>query len=1089
MAQIDTKQQIFSESGGVIRWNETKGHKLVNTLSINENKRGFYKMWELAGEAGINIDTLLKEWGKLDFFLKGSVEASVGIRGQTPLNLFDGKEQAGLALQLQAIAQAAIAIGLEIDLTISQLIEELEGRPDTDDFQTQLLGIILQETKIEGVMYAQAAIAVMAYARLIITGSFFSNEQHEDGPGFKMIFDGGYGFIAGSGYRCYIQANMTNPGNLICRASDLTVTECMKKVSPFSKVRIMEAPLQMGLRLAYTLGENLRKNFITGDPRINQATIIIIEEGQRWFLHQFNKFARENMQEMISRTGVSTHTAFELLNILNERVISIDEMKRNLVKIKDLSLEIAPSLPPAYQEAWLKQTSINWASMNLYINISEQQLKETIEYYSFQGSIEIPESISIEIKKHLANPPSGLLQIEHLMIFLFENTLSALLEQQSDISYVIDIYKTVFPGTDQEVLQHLFNFKPSNTTSPDKDTLAKLYNGLNTFYQTHMMQIEDLLEKEIPANTELVYVLTHSILPSLALILDVVIPEMLNGFQSGEDKKENMIEALSSTLLPVVGRTLIQIQDGILSKTKGQLVAQLRKAAEELNKINLYKKYTEYHWEQIVTINFRNLHIFPKKFIDFLNYLWKNHNEMFIEYISILINLMNSPIQEALKTMATLIEEHPYPTSIFNDMEEILTPINNWKDTKEFYNDLAKTEWIPQEPRIIDLLKDVAKYMFVDMKRFNDKMVTIMLEAVLTKLYEDIELAIKFLQFLLITLLKKINIELTTIAMKLLEKLFKADPNLNKIYSLTVPFKDKVLQELNGQIQEGINKKILPDLTSALNNWTIDARVIIEDLRGKELNSVTFSSAIIKQIEKRLIDHFKDTTLSINVNININPDDFGIPIPDIPVPDIPVPDIPIPHVPVIHGGLGILDTSSLSNPFHFESIIHIKSTTFISKIINQLPTSPIWEEEFKNENFEDFINLVYFLEEYHLNYKRKTMHEKEKEYLELTRSLPIAINIKDMLLIVQPHIEHKDYMEIFIHFPDNNVRADNIIIKLNETEIPLDCFTFHKNTRFLNRQNNVLLYGVTPFDKLKSNINTLHVFYKNIETMLSFNIE
>ncbi|HDR6246095.1 TPA: hypothetical protein QCU24_003880 [Bacillus cereus] len=1019
MAQIDEGQQIFSKPHGVISWNETKGQKLVNTISIDENKRGIHREWGFIGEAGMNIDNLLKKWADLKFFLRASVEVNSGIRGQTPLNLFDGKEQAGLALQLQAIARAAIAIGLEIDLTIGQLMKELESRPDTDDFQTQLLNIILEETKIEGVMYAQAAIAVMAYANLIITGSFFSNEQHEDGPGFKMIFDGGYGFIAGGGYRCYIQANIDKPKILIYRISDFTVTECMKKISPFSKIRIMEAPLQMGLRLAYTLGENLRKNFIVGDPRINQTTVIIIEEGQKWFLHQFNKFARENMERIIRSTGISTYSVSKLLDILNERAISIDEMKEHLGKIKDLSFEISSSLPPAYQETWLKQTCIIWVSMNLYITVSEQQLKETIEYYPFHGTIEIPEPISAEIKKHIENPPSGPLQIEHLMDFLFKNILSPLLEQQSDISYVIEIYKNAFQGNEQEVLQHLFNFSPSNTTSPDKDTLAKLYNGLNTFYQTHMYQITDLLEKEIPTNTELVYVLKHSILPSLTLLLDVIIPEMLNGFHSGADKKENMVEALSSSLLPLVGRTLIQIQDGILSKTKGQLAAKLREAAKELKNINLPEKIKKYSREQFIIFDIEEyLHPLFVKTLEF---------DKYFDYKNILINLMLLPMQKALELIAELIESYSYPKNIFNDMEEVLTPITDWDETIAFYTNLADPKSIPQKAKVKALLEEIGKYMLGDMQKINTEMIENLLNTMLKKLQEDIELAVNLVQSLLGRLLEEINKEVVKIVLDPIDT-------------------------------------ILSPITNALNDLNINAQTIIDIFRGNELNSENFRNVVIQQIENHLSEKIEDT-LSIDVKFKIS------------VPDITPGSLGIPG---IHGGIDIPD---ISYTFDFGSI-HLDSKT----IINALLVSFQWNEEFEKLNFAGVITFVYFLEE-EANKYAKTIPKTKKQYIDLLRNFPVNRIVRDILLITQNHIKYNDHMELFIHFPDNNIRADDVIIKLNDTEIPLNCFSFHKNTQFLNRQNNALLYGVAPFDKLKNNINTLHVFYQNIESKLSFSIE
>ncbi|KAB2422543.1 MULTISPECIES: hypothetical protein [Bacillus cereus group] len=1070
MAQIDTGQQIFSKPNGVISWNETKGQKLVNTISIDENKRGIHREWGFIGETGISIDNLLKKWADFEFFLKVSVEANVGIRGQTPLNLFDGKEQAGLALQLQAIARAAIAIGLEIDLTIGELMEELQIHSDADEFLNELLKIILSETKIEGVMYAQAAIAVMAYAHLIITGSFFSNEQNEDGPGFNMISDGGYGFIAGGGYRCYIQANMATPGKLIYRASDLAVTECMKKVSPFSEIRIMEAPLKMGLRLAYLLGENLRKNFIVGDPRINQTTVIIIEEGQRWFLHQFNKFAKENIQSIIKSTGISTHSTYELLNKLNDRAISIDEMKSNLGEIIRLTFEISPSLPPAYQEIWLKQICIIWASMNLYTTVTEQQLKETIEYYSFQGPIEVPNPISTEIKKHLANPPSGSLHIEHLITFLFENTLSTLLEQQSDISYVIDIYKTIFPGTNQEVLQHLFNFIPSNASTPDKPTLAKLYNGLNTFYQTHMAQIDELLEREITANTELLYVLKHSILPSLALLLDVVIPEMLNGFQSGEDKKKTMIEALSSTLLPLVGRTLIQIQDGILSKTKDQLGDKLRQAGKELEHINLSQKFKDYDWEKYIKFNF------PDYLQGFLSFLIEMHKDLFQEYLNLLINIMILPMQKALEVMAEIIEEHPYPKSVFNDMEAILTPINNWKNTIDFYRNLTNDpKWLPQRTKVENLLKDLGKYMLIDMQKYNTQLISILLNAMLTKLLEDIEFVINFIQKLLNTLLNLISGELANKSIGPLVNFIEKRVG-NEIYKYGIPsnyIKDAI-DLLRAEINKGVIDNIIPSITGALTKEALDAKTIINALRGQELNPILFREVIIEQIKNHLLEKLDDT-LGFNVKFSVPIEDIGGTIGG--------------TIDDIGGGLYSHSHHSYGTSIPINlGFISFSSIDIIDIVINELLNNSLIDEQYKKLSFEPFIKFVYLLEE------KPPIHEKkipeiEKQYIEFTRSFPVIINIKDMLLIVQPHKEHTDHMEILIHFPDNNVRTDNVIIRLNEIEISLDCFSFYNDTPFFNRQNSVLLYGVAPFYKLKSNINTLHVFYQDMESKLSFSIE
>ncbi|OUB58705.1 hypothetical protein [Bacillus thuringiensis] len=1075
MAQIDEGKQIFSNPNGIINWNETKGQKLVNTISIDENKRGIHREWGFIGEAGTNIDTLLKEWANLNFFLKASVEADVGIRGQTPLNLFDMKEQAGLALQLQVIARAAIAIGLDIDLTIGELMKELQIYSNPDDFMTELLNIFFEETEIEGVMYAQVAIAVMAYTHLIITGSFFSNQHTENTPGFKMIFDAGYGFIAGGGYRCYVQVKMTNPRKLIYRTSELTVGECMKSVSSFSVLRIMEAPLKIGLRLAYMLGEELERNYLAGDPRVNQTIQVIIEEGQRWFLHQFNQHARDNLKSLITSMNMPTSIASNLLRKLDERAITTVEFSKNLHDIMSLSLAILPSLPPVYKESWLTQLCVIWSSMNLYISVSEEQLKDVPRYYHFHGSlgISIPETISNEINRYLGKLPSNLLQKEQLMTFLFDNALTSILQQQNNIYYVISIYKDLYSGSEQEVVQQLFNFAPLKDFLADRATLDKLFNGLYLFFQTHMVHINYILEQEMTEYKALSDMLNHSVFPSLSLVLEIIIPEILNGYLNESKIRRNMVEALSSALLPLIGRTLIQIQDGILSKTKDQLGFKLRQAGKELEHINLPQKFEEYDLGKFIVFDIKDYMI---EFLEFVD-----TPEFTKSYINHIFKVMIYPMQHALEVMAEIIEKHPYPKSVFYDMEAILTPISNWKNTMDFYRNLTNDpNWLPQETKVKKLLEDLGKYMLIDMQKYNTQLISILLKAMLTKLLEDIEFVIIFIQNLLNTLLNLIGGEL---ANKLsgplgdfIEKIVGDDPLT--YYHIPNKYLDKALNLLRDEINKGVINNIIPSITGALIKGDLDAKTIINALRGQELNSNLFREVIIEQIKNHLIEELDDT-LGINVS-------FSVPIEDI-IGDVA--DTIEDTIGDIGGGL-----YSHSHHSHETSIpinlgfISFSSIDIINIVINELLNNPLIDEQYKKLRFEQLIKFVYFLEEKPPIYE-KTIPEIEKQYIKLTRNFPMIINIKDMLLIVQTHKEHTDHMEIFIHFPDNNVLTDNVIIKLNEIEISLDCFSFYDDTPFLNRQNSLLLYGVTPFYKLKSNINTLHVFYQDMESKLSFSIE
>ena len=95
--------------------------------------------------------------------------ARVRAQVQMPLDLFD---EAGIAVRLQAIAEAAAGVQLGIGLNIGDFLALAADDPRMRGAPMELLKIFLDEFTFQGGVMAKAAAAAMAYANLVATGSF-----------------------------------------------------------------------------------------------------------------------------------------------------------------------------------------------------------------------------------------------------------------------------------------------------------------------------------------------------------------------------------------------------------------------------------------------------------------------------------------------------------------------------------------------------------------------------------------------------------------------------------------------------------------------------------------------------------------------------------------------------------------------------------------------------------------------------------------------------------------------------------------------------------------------------------------------------
>src|SRR5262249_55054768 len=114
----------------------------------------------LGVEALARLDGAIRQYIAADVNGKAHAAARVRAQVQMPLDLFD---EAGIAVRLDAVAEAAAGVELGIGLAVGDFLK-LAGRdPRLAGAPMELLKIFLDELTFEGGVMAKASAAAMAY--------------------------------------------------------------------------------------------------------------------------------------------------------------------------------------------------------------------------------------------------------------------------------------------------------------------------------------------------------------------------------------------------------------------------------------------------------------------------------------------------------------------------------------------------------------------------------------------------------------------------------------------------------------------------------------------------------------------------------------------------------------------------------------------------------------------------------------------------------------------------------------------------------------------------------------------------------------
>ncbi|EPD83744.1 hypothetical protein HMPREF1207_03107 [Paenibacillus sp. HGH0039] len=507
MPENQPNRQIFSDqSGSVIRWDQVKGNQKVEYSATR--RRG----------VNLNVkaaETFVAKMKNVPVFAQAGGEVTFQAQAQAPLDLF---EEAGLAVRLQAIARLAAGIGLRPRMSVRDLTDAVGGLPDMKGAPMEMFQLLLGEITIQGEMHAQAAVAIMAYANLIASGTFLGNDGFGK-PGFQYIFEAGYGFKVGGGYRAFVEVNFDNPRRLINRYAEAAIIKMIalagQSTSPeqLALIRSLEAPVIIGARLAYEIGELPREQ--AGE----RSVAIIILEGQRWLLKRFLE------------TG--------------------------------------------------SNSTVQWIANHLLTSLNKH-MESKVSPYPFSGPLEVqvPPNIANDVNTQLGRSPGTPLSQTDLIAYLTGKPLQTLLSQSEETRLILNIFQTAFPGNPQTSAGAIFAYTGSNTNP--SGLLAGLTSGLQAYagQQLNTPAFKQAIQQVASGSREMGVILQNGLIPALEIAASVALPYVMN--QGGYDRTF-VREALSSALLTVVGRSLVRIFNGITMHIQGQLGGLLNGAANQLS--------------------------------------------------------------------------------------------------------------------------------------------------------------------------------------------------------------------------------------------------------------------------------------------------------------------------------------------------------------------------------------------------------------------------------------------------------------------------------------------------------------------------
>lgn len=813
---IDREKKIFGSSDDEFkRWDQVRGEFLVREEFIR--RRGVNAGISVLAQAGVRIDDALKLWNGLDFFLNARLETSLKVQFQTPLNLF---EEIGLAARVQAIARAAVGVGIESDITVGQILDRVTRKPEMDGLPGQILNILMDEVEIEGVMFAQLAIAVMGYANMVISADIFGSNS------FEIVFETGYGFKAGGGYRWYVRLDVDSPRRILQRLMDVFIFEILRQVKrelSTDQILQLEFLFRIVFRLSLDLGNKL-------EPSKRAITRTFIEEGQWWFYRSISHFVGDEIRNVLRRNNIRSDRALELLDHLMTIPTEANDLEDYIEELVSDINQITSRIPSRDSVIWLRSISTLWASLTILKEMSRLFVNGSSDLFIFNSSVVVdPRSrdISSWINQQLARPIDSELTLHDLRNFLIGVPLTVFLEEKPSIANFIELFKPYFMGTEFDIIKGLLNHPPIRNPA-DPLILRTLLSNLQILTERALGDsVRNSIKRVFGDRKEIRLLVDSTLLPLVDIVMNHVLPSLIDQPNDDAELDEILVEAISSALLPLVGRPVVFLSEEIHAAVQQQIPRKLNDIANRIESLNL----------------------------DFFDNFGFDTREM---------KFMIRPLQVALRTVAQNANQFPSPNRIFTHLKEIFTPISPNRQVESYMNELEKPEWMPRQTAVENLVKSFAEFMLFRMAKFSAIMIVELIKAHILYLLDLINLFLERIQVIIDQMVNALIQATENFIIQPLERLF-FEPALGILRGIVRPELLEPFRNVLGEsIRNALGVGILPRVKQVMTTWKLDPNNFLDAIERQDVS--LFTDVTLNSLRQHLTRELRGS-LGISVRL------------------------------------------------------------------------------------------------------------------------------------------------------------------------------------------------------------------------------
>jgi DNA-binding transcriptional ArsR family regulator len=598
-------------------WGRASASGKLDIIATAQLRRGVNV--GLGAEALVEISGSVRKFLALDASAQASAAARVQAQVQVPLDLFG---EAGVAIRLQAIAEAAVGISLGVGLSIGDFLALARTSPRMKGAPLKLLALLLEPNQVAltaGVK-AKAAASAMAYVNFLVTGSLLGNK-----PGFLVAGEAGLGLKAGAGYQVFANFGLNSPHRFIRRSIDIAVDETLHLISQKllreDQRRIvseLRSPVKMAYRLAFEFGWALAENggafnANAGPQYAQRLSIVILEEGQRLILEALSSFAIDAFHQLLAQAGIS-QANWDATQPLRNRVVDTlrklqDDAFDNTQTNRDLWLQLIGDMMSlgAQLAAGVRANTLTatlWAALQLLFRGTERlssfnvraQIIGVGAHTRTQAFNQALAQQPPDPLRHLINSalesrdPNAVLSESDLVDYLAQDAiLDPLLQAAPNLRSVIDILFGPSAGAGKAAIKVILReagaFVPGGNGAPNSEaTLRALLDGLRA-YVDHRLKDEVLpvIRGALGNDRELALYLDEVLLPPLDLSLDLVAESALSWAQKGQLDQVALREACSGILLKLISRSLVVSLDILLNTALAQIQGEFRAAATHVD--------------------------------------------------------------------------------------------------------------------------------------------------------------------------------------------------------------------------------------------------------------------------------------------------------------------------------------------------------------------------------------------------------------------------------------------------------------------------------------------------------------------------